>query len=100
MAWLRVDRSLARLVLCSASDSVAFLVTVSSSARLSPRCGTRSVTRPPRSEVSHSWIVSASGGRTGTSTSRGTACRLATARQSALALPAGPPGRLLGSEGR
>src|SRR5439155_683869 len=35
MAWLRVDRSLARLVLCKASDSVAFLDLVHNPATLS-----------------------------------------------------------------
>src|SRR5260370_256648 len=56
MAWLRVLRSLARLVLCSARASVAFLVTVSSSALLSPRCGTRRLT-PPRPRAGYPGVA-------------------------------------------
>ena len=47
-ARLRVDRSLARAVLCLISASPAFRLTVSIRARLSPRCGTRISTRPNR----------------------------------------------------
>ena len=49
----RAVRSLARLSRCWASASAALRVTVSASARLSPRCGTRSDTRDPRSSDSH-----------------------------------------------
>src|SRR5579875_2048738 len=72
MARLRVVRSLALRVLCSASDSAAFRATVSSSAFLSPRRGTRRLTRLPRRPPSHSSMAGASGGSTGTSTCRGT----------------------------
>ena len=47
-ALLRAVRSPARRSLCCASASPALRATVSSSAFLSPRCGTRSVTRLPR----------------------------------------------------
>ena len=47
-ARLRVVRSLARLVLWSASDWAALRATVSWRVRLSPRCGTRIRTRLPR----------------------------------------------------
>ncbi|SKW23437.1 Uncharacterised protein [Mycobacteroides abscessus subsp. abscessus] len=67
-----VVRSPARLSLCCASASFALRSTVSASAFLSPRCGTRKETREPRSPVSHEAIPSASLGSTGTSTSRGT----------------------------
>ena len=76
-ARLRVVRSLARRVLCSISDSAAFLATVSSRAFLSPRCGTRRLTRLPRRSHSHSSTAAASGGSSGTRTSRGTTPRLA-----------------------
>ncbi len=72
MAWLRVVRSLARRVLCSVSDCPALRATVSSRARLSPRRGTRRLTGPPRRSASQWVTVSASGGSSGTSTSRGT----------------------------
>ena len=64
-------RSLARRILCWASDSAALRATVSSSAFLSPRRGTRRLTRLPRPRHSHSSTAAAAGGRTGTSTSRG-----------------------------
>ena len=71
-AWLRVVRSEARLVLCSASDCLALRATVSISAFLSPRCGTRTLTRLPRSPVSQVSSASRSSGSAGTSTSLGT----------------------------
>ena len=51
-AWLRVVRSEARRVLCRAIDCLALRATVSCSAFLSPRCGTRRLTRLPRSSDS------------------------------------------------
>ena len=54
-------RSLARLVLWRAKACVALRSTVSSSARLSPRCGTRSVTVEPRRPLSQTETASASG---------------------------------------
>jgi len=68
-----VVRSLARRVLCRASDSAALRATVSSNAFLGPRTGTRSRTGPPRRSASHSSTAGASGGSSGTSTSRGMA---------------------------
>ena len=67
----RAVRSDARLSLCCCSDCLALRSTVSASARLSPRCGTRSDTREPRRSASHSLSAPASSGTTGTSTSRG-----------------------------
>ncbi len=69
----RAVRSLARLRRCWASASAALRVTVSASARLSPRCGTRSETREPRSADSQFGTSSASAGSAGTRISRGTA---------------------------
>ena len=85
-------RSLARRVLCSARDSAAFRATVPSSAFLSPRRGTRSFTRPPRRDASHSSTAGAPSGSTGTSTSRGTAGPVASGRTVPfrLAVPVAP----------
>ena len=60
-ARLRVVRSLARLVLWSASAWAALLATVSWRSRLSPRCGTRIATLLPRRSLSSSSSTSASG---------------------------------------
>ena len=65
-------KSPARFSLCCCSASWALRCTVSARAFLSPRRGTRSTTRDPRSPDSHSATSSALGGRHGTSTSRGT----------------------------
>ena len=68
----RAVRSPALRSLCWANASAALRATVSISARLSPRCGTRMCTFEPRSAPSHSASASASSGSSGTSTSRGT----------------------------
>ena len=65
-------KSPARFSLCCCSASLALRCTVSASARLSPRRGTRSATREPRSPDSQLANSSALDGRHGTSTSRGT----------------------------
>src|SRR5919205_884063 len=82
-ARLRAVRSLARRTRCRAKASLALRSTVSSRLRLSPRCGTRRLTRLPRSSLSSSSYTSASSGSSGTSTSLGTAS------------PASPTHRLL-----
>ena len=56
-----------------ADDLPAFRATVSNSAFLSPRWGTRKVTLLPRSPLSHSSSSAVSAGNSGTRTSRGTA---------------------------
>ena len=63
-ARLRVLWSLARRSRWRVSSSWALRVTVSSSARLSPRRGTRTLTREPRSIASHSSYVARSSGST------------------------------------
>ncbi|CFR90127.1 Uncharacterised protein [Mycobacterium tuberculosis] len=65
-------KSLARFSLCCCSASSAFRCTVSASARLSPRRGTRSTTLEPRRPDSQLASSSALDGKQGTSTSRGT----------------------------
>src|SRR5262249_42920073 len=105
-ARLRVVRSLARRILCWVSDSAALRATVSSSAFLSPRRGTRRLTRLPRRRQSHSSITGAAGGRTGTSTSRGMLARPGSLRDVVAArragagrsvAPAAPAGRATGA---
>src|SRR5664280_1178710 len=71
-ARLRAVRSPARATLWRTSDCSALRRTVSIKARLSPRRGTRRSTWAPRSLLSHTPMCTGSGGRTGTSTSRGT----------------------------
>ncbi len=66
-------RSEDRFILWRMSDCLAFCSTVSMSARLSPRLGTRIVTGPSRRSLSSSVTVAASAGSVGTSTSRGIA---------------------------
>ena len=73
IACERAVRSEARLSLCWAKDWLALRATVSISARLSPRCGTRMTTRLPRLWLSHSDSASTSAGSSGTRTSRGMA---------------------------
>ena len=78
-AFDRVVRSPPRRVLCRVSACAALRCTVSSRAFLSPRCGTRTPTRAPRTSASEGLDL---GGvrrvSAGTSTSRGIASRPAS----------------------
>ena len=68
----RAVRSPARRSLCWVRASAALRATVSASARLSPRCATRKLTRDPRSPDSHSASAATSAGSSGTMISLGT----------------------------
>ena len=80
---------------CRVNSSPALRVTVSSSARLSPRCGTRICTREPRRWHSHSSYVATSSGSYGTSTCFGTPVGGSSPYSDSRMRSTSPPGREL-----